>query len=106
IRHPGSCSRTDPTSEVRATVKRRAFAALVAVGCLAGCDPSREIAVLDVPICRVAQTPTQLPTELSETSGIVTSRTTPGKLWTHTDSGTEPILFGLDSVGTIVSRVP
>lgn len=39
-------------------------------------------------------------TEISESSGIVASRTTPGLYWTHNDSGDRPFLYAFDSQGT------
>src|SRR5690606_23341674 len=87
-------------------MRRRIVAAIVAAGCCASCDGVEEVAVLDVPICRVAQPPVQLALELSETSGIAVSRGQEGVLWTHTDSGTEPVLYALDGAGRILARVP
>jgi hypothetical protein len=37
--------------------------------------------------------------EVSESSGIVSSRTTPGLHWTHNDSGDGPFLYAFDSRG-------
>jgi hypothetical protein len=37
--------------------------------------------------------------EISESSGIVSSRTTPGVYWTHNDSGGGPFLYALDQQG-------
>jgi len=37
--------------------------------------------------------------EVSESSGIVSSRTTPGLYWTHNDSGDGPFLYAFDSQG-------
>ena len=37
--------------------------------------------------------------EISESSGIVASRTTPGLYWTHNDSGDRPFLYAFDSQG-------
>lgn len=36
---------------------------------------------------------------LNETSGLATSRTWPGLLWSHNDSGDDPILFATDTTG-------
>ncbi|MEJ1973596.1 MAG: hypothetical protein WDM96_14385 [Lacunisphaera sp.] len=36
-----------------------------------------------------------------EASGLAVSRRTPGLLWTHNDSGGEPILFALNTDGTL-----
>ena len=41
---------------------------------------------------------------LPEASGVAVSRRTPGRLWTHNDSG-DPMIFALDTAGTVVGRV-
>ena len=41
---------------------------------------------------------------LSEASGLALSRRTPGRLWTHNDSG-EPVLFSLDARGAVTGRL-
>ena len=55
------------------------------------------------PTCQVAGPLVKVP-ELPEGSGVAASRRAPGRLWAHNDSG-EPILFALDSKGTVVGRV-
>lgn len=45
-----------------------------------------------------------LPDELSESSGVAVSRSQPGVLWTHNDSGNRQILFAIDSTGRILGR--
>jgi hypothetical protein len=47
----------------------------------------------------------ELPAELSETSGLALSRTRSGVLWTHNDSGNEPVVFAIDTIGRILGRV-
>jgi hypothetical protein len=42
--------------------------------------------------------------DLAEASGIAASRRTPGRLWTHNDSG-DPVLVALDQKGGIAGRV-
>jgi hypothetical protein len=42
--------------------------------------------------------------DLAEASGLAVSRRTPGRLWTHNDSG-QPILYALDERGTVTARV-
>lgn len=37
--------------------------------------------------------------EINESSGIVSSRTTPGVYWTHNDSGGGPFLYAFDTLG-------
>lgn len=92
------------TSDRGGRVKLRLVVALIVAGGAAACDLQEEIAVLDVPVCRVDQPATQLGVELSETSGIVVSRTRPGVFWTHNDSGSDPILYAVDRNGTILGR--
>ena len=41
---------------------------------------------------------------LPEASGLALSRQTPGRLWTHNDSG-QPVVFALDSRGTVTGQV-
>jgi len=41
---------------------------------------------------------------LSEASGLAISRRTPGRLWTHNDSG-EPVVVALDARGSVTGRV-
>jgi hypothetical protein len=38
-------------------------------------------------------------TSISESSGLVASRTTPGAYWTHNDSGDGPFIYALDTHG-------
>jgi hypothetical protein len=42
--------------------------------------------------------------ELPEGSGLAASRRTPGRFWSHNDSG-EPVLFALDATGRLVGRL-
>ena len=42
--------------------------------------------------------------DLPEASGLAVSRRTPGRLWSHNDSG-EPVLVALDARGTVTARV-
>ena len=42
--------------------------------------------------------------ELPEASGLAASRKTPGRFWSHNDSG-EPVLFALDSAGVVTGRL-
>lgn len=55
--------------------------------------------------CRPAAPPVPLPDELDESSGIASSRTQPGVLWTHND-GRDAQLFGLDTGGNVAARLP
>ena len=40
-----------------------------------------------------------------ETSGIAVSHRTPGMIWTHNDSGGEPVLFALNADGSLRGKV-
>ena len=57
----------------------------------------------NAPRCQVAGTLVRVP-ELREGSGVAASKRSPGRFWAHNDSG-EPVLFALDSKGTVVGRV-
>jgi hypothetical protein len=43
--------------------------------------------------------------EVPEASGLAVGRRDPSVLWTHNDSGSEPVLFALDSSGIVHGRV-
>ena len=47
--------------------------------------------------------PTRVP-ELPEGSGLAASRRTPGRFWSHNDSG-DPVLFALDGNGRVIGRL-
>jgi hypothetical protein len=53
--------------------------------------------------CTAAGSLVRLP-GLSEASGLAISRRTPGRLWTHNDSG-QPVLVALDSRGAVAGHV-
>lgn len=55
------------------------------------------------PACRTGGPVIPLP-GLPEASGIAVSRSVPGRLWTHNDSG-QPILFALDARGNVTGQV-
>src|SRR5262245_31146252 len=54
--------------------------------------------------CELAAGPVTLP-EIVESSGLAVSRRTPGVLWTHNDSGSEAVLFAIDTAGRVRGRV-
>ena len=56
-----------------------------------------------VPQCKPAGTLVRVP-ELPEGSGLAASRRTPGRLWSHNDSG-GPVLVALDHKGRAVGRL-
>lgn len=53
--------------------------------------------------CTPATTLQRVP-ELPEGSGLAASRRTPGRLWSHNDSG-DPVLFALDGNGRVTGRL-
>ena len=55
------------------------------------------------PQCRPTAALARLP-ELPEASGLAASRRTPGRFWSHNDSG-EPVLFALDGSGKLTGMV-
>jgi hypothetical protein len=55
--------------------------------------------------CQVVRTNVPISREVFESSGLVMSRNTPGRFWTHNDSGNEPWLFLIDSSGALQGRV-
>lgn len=57
------------------------------------------------PVCEPAAGPTVLPDVVRETSGLAWSRLNRSVLWTHNDSGNEPVLFAIDTTGRLVGRV-
>jgi hypothetical protein len=55
------------------------------------------------PKCQIAGTLVRV-SDLPEGSGIAASKRSPGRFWSHNDSG-EPVLVALDSKGTVLGRV-
>lgn len=55
--------------------------------------------------CDVRQRSITLPPELSESSGLAMSRRTPGVLWTHNDSGDEPVVYAVGAGGELRGAV-
>lgn len=47
-----------------------------------------------------------LPAVLAESSGLAVSRTQPGILWSHNDSGDGPNLYAIDATGTLLTTFP
>ena len=45
-----------------------------------------------------------LPPELREASGLAVSRTQPGILWSHNDSGDAPMLYAIDMKGRLLAK--
>lgn len=46
-----------------------------------------------------------LPPELREASGLSLSRTQPGVVWAHNDSGNAPVLYAIDLKGKLLAKV-
>ena len=46
-----------------------------------------------------------VPDELRESSGVVVSRTQPGVLWSHNDSGDGPNLYAIDMSGRLLAKI-
>ena len=47
-----------------------------------------------------------VPDELRESSGLAVSRTQPGVIWSHNDSGDGPTLYAIDLTGKLLAKVP
>jgi len=77
------------------------FGALVVSGALGA--PSMSMAQQSSVQCKPAGT-LQRVAELPEGSGLAASRRTPGRFWSHNDSG-EPVLFALDGNGRVIGRL-
>lgn len=55
-------------------------------------------------VCSAPERIGTLPAELAESSGLAASRTYPGILWSHNDSGHDAVLFALDTLGNVIGR--
>lgn len=47
-----------------------------------------------------------LPADLNESSGLAVSRSQPGVLWSHNDSGDAPTVYAIDQSGKLLAIVP
>jgi hypothetical protein len=56
-------------------------------------------------VCEVMTASTPLPAVVEESSGLVRSALDPELFWTHNDSGDDPILYGIDPGGALVTTV-
>jgi hypothetical protein len=79
------------------------LAAVLAGAALLGaaCAPRPEAAL----ICSEPAAVAELPGILLEASGLAASRALPGILWLHNDSGHEPLLFAIDTLGRLAATV-
>jgi hypothetical protein len=89
-------------------------AIVLAVG-FASCNQDRQLAERALAVyvenrkayaARVFEQVGVLPDVLSETSGLAVSRTQPGVLWSHNDSGGGPNLYAIDGSGRLLAIVP
>jgi hypothetical protein len=55
---------------------------------------------------RVLEVLGTLPPELNESSGLAISRSQPGVLWSHNDSGDAPTVYAIDQSGRLLATVP
>ena len=74
--------------------------------CSTADDDGPDAGSVGVATCSAITRVADLPVELAEASGAVFSRATDGLIWTHNDSGTDPVLYGVDTLGAITRRVP
>ena len=78
-------------------IARRIAAGLLTAGWLTGCEPAEMPAQVIRP--SLFETTVLASPRLSETSGIAVSRRLHGTLWTHNDSGDDPVLYATDLQG-------
>lgn len=99
--HPHPHARTD-----RRRSRRILALACLATALTAGCSRGRagESAEGLAP-CGHAQRVAWLPRILHETSGLAASRRHAGVLWTHDDSGGEPVVYAIDARGHLLGSV-
>jgi hypothetical protein len=91
----------DSSADRYRQIMRRAAACLVVLA-LVGLLPAKA-AQNTAARCQPAGTLVPMP-GVSEASGVAVSRQTPGRLWTHNDSGA-PALVSLDSRGAVTGRL-
>lgn len=77
---------------VEGYLTRRAFAAYMEAGKARAARMLEEVGTL--------------PDELRESSGLAVSRTQPGVIWSHNDSGDRPNLYAIDVSGRLLAIVP
>lgn len=71
-----------------------------------GAGPASTLASQVAPgFCRSAGFRKNLPSLVQETSGLALSRSGRTLLWTHNDSGNDPVIYALDTTGTMVGQV-
>ena len=81
----------------------RCFAALIVPPALCVCGAY--LGDVQDSECRLDGSPVALPRVLAETSGLAVGLRNPDFVWTHNDSGHEPILYALDAQGEIRAEI-
>lgn len=71
---------------------------------LVACAPQQEGQLEGPGDCRLIEQ-VDLPSELYGSSGVVFSRDHPGVIWSHNDSGGDPVLWGITREGEVVAEV-
>ena len=56
-------------------------------------------------VCEAANVRRELPVAIRETSGLTWSRGSKRFLWTHNDSGNEPVVYAVDTTGALLGQV-
>lgn len=95
--HPAPKQGLENQPESDKIIAMRRVSVLAMVWLLGACAAGTP-APLDQPDILRPPTPFAQPA-LTESSGVVLSRRYPGMLWTHNDSGNEPLLFATDTLG-------
>lgn len=93
--------------QMRCGVMNRWLTPVIALLLLAGlaCPPAeRQSSAVSAP-CQVMAAGRALPNAVRETSGLAVARRDSTLLWTHNDSGNEPVLFALDTAGNAIGQV-
>ncbi len=84
---------------------QRTMHGILVAASVTGCHPDQVPAQVVTPTFYEV-TGTFAPPHVNESSGIAVSRSLPGVLWTHNDSGHDPVLYAVDSSGTILGVFP
>lgn len=73
---------------------------------LGACSSNGDTAAISSEFCSVIEASAALPAELHESSGVALSRTSPGVLWSHNDSGGDAEVFAVELPGILNGRIP
>ncbi|MEX2583865.1 MAG: hypothetical protein WD766_11355 [Gemmatimonadota bacterium] len=94
------------TVSIRPPSRPGTLLALGVVALLVGCGSDEvPIDAAGLPRCRMAQDMATLSEQITEASGVGISRMNVGTVWTHNDSGGEPLLFAVDAAGRLQGAV-